>query len=430
MPDLKIKLLFVSRDVPLQNFHGSGNLVLSFLKFLNENNFIIDYILLEPNFGCPLPIVKIPNYINLKCINNKKLGHYFIDLRPRQWLNFFYMMMNERAPSIFKKLLAYMRNVYKQKIKKNNTLVDGIVFDSYPNEKELEFINELYQSTHPDVVIVNYAWLSSILDKIPKEACLRAILTHDVLCQRYQSYQDKGFASDQFIKTKEEELNELMKAELILAVQSEDAKWFKENLPFKEVEIVPFTKELKEGIGHEIVGRCLYVGSGTDHNVIGITWFLKHVWPAVIQENLSAHLHIAGTVCQKLSIPYPNVRYLGHVNNLDAEYDAAQVCVIPFQVGSGLKIKLIEALSYGKACVSTSIGIQGIREIEGKAVLVGDSPEDFAKAMIEILRNNELKSGLENEACKFITNNFSPEAVYRPFVNIVHKHLRHSDSSD
>ncbi len=111
----------------------------------------------------------------------------------------------------------------------------------------------------------------------------------------------------------------------------------------------------------QVPGRCLFVGSHIDHNVHGIRWFLQEVWPLVQRQKPQSILHICGTVCQSLSDVFPNVRLVGQVEDINREYGAAEVCLIPLIVGSGLKIKLVEALSHGRASVSTSVGVQGVR---------------------------------------------------------------------
>jgi hypothetical protein len=167
-------------------------------------------------------------------------------------------------------------------------------------------------------------------------------------------------------------------ADVVLSIHEEDARILRQMVPQSEVLCAPMPATYHSHEPTEQVpGRCLFVGSDINHNVHGMTWFLNEVWPLVLQEMPGCVLHVCGTVCRAISKNYSNVHLLGRVDELDTEYAAAQVCLIPLIVGSGLKIKLVEALSHGRACVSTSVGVQGVQELTGKAVLVADTPNDL-----------------------------------------------------
>ncbi len=425
----KIKLLFVSRDVPLSNFQGSGNIILSFLNYLADQGFEIEYVLLEPVTRSPSPIIKIPNYVKLKPLKDLKVGPYLVDVSIKHWVYYFYTVIFGSAPSTIKEWILSIRKFYKIRMKRSDREQAGtFLLDSMPNDVECSFAQECAEGFRPDVIIANYAWLGYIFDVIPENPfCLRALFTHDVLHQRYKDYLEKDFTSNQSIKTRESEIEALSKAQLILAIQKEDAETFKEMLPTKDVITVPLAKDLITLKVAQVQGRCLFVGSGADHNVFGLRWFLDEVWPIVIDAIPESQLHIVGTVCQEFGEKYRGVHFLSHVNNLDVEYAAAEVCIVPLLVGSGLKIKLIEALAYGKACVSTSVGIQGLREVEGKAVAVADTSQEFAQTLIQVLKHPEQRLIMEKASQEFIRTHFSPEVAYAPFVNRVREFIKNSN---
>jgi glycosyltransferase involved in cell wall biosynthesis len=173
----------------------------------------------------------------------------------------------------------------------------------------------------------------------------------------------------------------------------------------------------------QVPGRCLFVGSNVDHNVYGLRWFLKDIWPKIVRQVPHCRLHVCGSVCQEIHKEFPYMNFLGRVDDLEPEYAAAEVCLIPLVVGSGLKIKLVEALSHGRACVSTSVGVQGVRELTNKAVLVADTVEGFAEAVITVLTNPEKRKEMEDLARKYVEENLSPEKVYQPLVDRIYQHI-------
>ena len=75
--------------------------------------------------------------------------------------------------------------------------------------------------------------------------------------------------------------------------------------------------------------------------------------------------------------------------------------VVPLQSGSGLRIKIVEGLSFGKAIVSTPIGCEGIGVQNNRDLLIAETPEKFADAVIELVENNERRNSIELNAKSF-----------------------------
>jgi hypothetical protein len=291
--------------------------------------------------------------------------------------------------------------------------------------EEVAFASSQFVKFKPDVVIANYAFLGNVLDSPSlDETVLKVILTHDVRHQRVADYKKLSVAFFQVESSRETEVLELCKAQVLLAIQEEDAKVFQEIVPQCEVIHMPMSAVCHSHMVKQVPGRCLFVGSYTDHNIHGLQWFLKDVWPIILHSAPHCSLHVCGTVCNGIEQTFPNVRLLGTVADLKPEYGAAQVCLVPLLMGSGLKIKLVEALSHGRACVSTSVGVQGLREIVGTAVFVGDTAEDFGAAIHTLLNNSEKRQWMEKQAHKYVTEKLSPKAVYQPFIDRIEQHLK------
>ena len=84
---------------------------------------------------------------------------------------------------------------------------------------------------------------------------------------------------------------------------------------------------------------------------------------------------------------------MGPVPSLEALYDEAAVVISPLSVGSGLKIKLVEALGHGKAIVATSATVSGFEVLTRDAVAVADDPAAFAAGVTALLKDPALRSG-------------------------------------
>src|SRR5262249_37736397 len=107
------------------------------------------------------------------------------------------------------------------------------------------------------------------------------------------------------------------------------------------------------------------------------------------------------------------------VRNLDPLYRRAGVVISPLTVGSGLKIKLIEALSRGKAIVATPISLQGVEALLSPVVSVAGAAGDFGSAVVGLLRDEDLRAQMGRAALKAATTYFSSDACYAELVGYV-----------
>ena len=301
-------------------------------------------------------------------------------------------------------------------------------WDAAATPSEQAFVKRQFLRYSPHVVIANYAFLSNVFCVLPRDkSLLRVIITHEVRHQRVLRFMEKHM--DLFYEsevTRQEEEKQLRKADLLIAIHDEDMKSLAALTSPCEVLSVPMPAVCQPTPFRQMAGRCLFVGSGANHNVHSLRWFLEKVWPIVLDLVPYSSLHVCGTVCDTIKQEIQNVSFLGRVDDLRVEYSTAEVCLVPLVVGSGLKIKLVEALSYGRACVSTPVGLEGIGEIAGTAVMVAESPEGFAKAVQLILTRPDKRRHMQEQAHKFIRERLSPEVVYQPFIDRIYRHLAKS----
>jgi glycosyltransferase involved in cell wall biosynthesis len=137
-------------------------------------------------------------------------------------------------------------------------------------------------------------------------------------------------------------------------------------------------------------------------NVQGIRWFAERVWPIVRGQVPEVTLDVVGRD------PSPPVKALGRIDGITvrgavpeiAPYLArAHVVVIPVLTGAGIRVKIIEGMAAGRAMVSTSRGAEGLPHLEaGKHLLIADSPQDFASAVIRVLHDSALRNRLADAA--------------------------------
>ncbi|MCH9666377.1 MAG: glycosyltransferase family 4 protein [Actinomycetia bacterium] len=155
---------------------------------------------------------------------------------------------------------------------------------------------------------------------------------------------------------------------------------------------------------------------GLAHNDDGLRWFLREIWPMVLTRLPSAQFRViglnAGTEALALAAEQgDSVSMDGYVPDLAEALGQAAALVNPLRFGSGIKLKVIEALSRSLPSVSTPIGAEGISSGPGEGVLVGRGPAEVAELLCSLTdpeRNAELSA---NARSHFLAT-YSRQAVF------------------
>ena len=145
-------------------------------------------------------------------------------------------------------------------------------------------------------------------------------------------------------------------------------------------------------------------------NYDAICYFLNEIFPLIIKQIPDVKLKITGKTdgIDINSLPHhQNVLFTGYVPDIRPVVKSSMVCVVPIQVGGGTRLKILEAMALGTPVVSTSKGAEGLHLEHGKDLLIADSPEDFANAVILVMRDRKLQNQLMENAIQTVTSLYS-----------------------
>jgi len=165
---------------------------------------------------------------------------------------------------------------------------------------------------------------------------------------------------------------------------------------------------------------------GTLHyppNADGIRWFLQDVYPLVRAEIDEVTLTIVGKNPPTDFFDYEkrnpnNVQVTGYVPDLDPYFQQAAIAVIPVRAGSGMRVRILEALARGMPLVTTSIGIEGIDAYHNKEVLIADTAHDYAEAVIRLLKDKTLQARLSANGRKLACEQYDWQVALRKMDRI------------
>ncbi len=109
----------------------------------------------------------------------------------------------------------------------------------------------------------------------------------------------------------------------------------------------------------------------------------------------------------------PDVRLAGRVPDMKPWYEVTDAVVVPLRAGSGTRLKVLEAFAYGIPVVTTTIGVEGIEANPEEHILLADTPEQFARQCVRLMREPGLRTRLADRAFQLVSNNYSETAVMR-----------------
>lgn len=163
---------------------------------------------------------------------------------------------------------------------------------------------------------------------------------------------------------------------------------------------------------------ALYTGPNRD----GIVWFCRQVWPLVRRRVPSATLSIVG------SRPGPDVAGLQSVPGVSLHPDvadvapyvaAARVAVVPLRIGSGSRLKALEAMAAGRPVVGTTTGLGGLGLSDGRTAIIADDPAELAASVCRALEDDELAGYLAGEGRRLVEERFDWTEIARHFTGVV-----------
>lgn len=148
-------------------------------------------------------------------------------------------------------------------------------------------------------------------------------------------------------------------------------------------------------------------------NVDAIEYFMDEIWPKLkIDSQIEFHLVGGGLPSQvedKIKAE-ENCFYHGRVPDLNPYYESADLSVVPLRMGSGTRLKILEAGSYHLPTVSTSVGAEGLEDFFTHGVYQADSPEEFVHNIFNLKANPKKLKSSKTSIFEHFKNYYSTNA--------------------
>jgi len=150
-----------------------------------------------------------------------------------------------------------------------------------------------------------------------------------------------------------------------------------------------------------------------------MTWFLDQVYSQIQASIPEVRLTITGDHADLPLPPATNVTLTGLIDDVRPRVGRAWCSVVPIQSGGGTRLKILEAMALGTPVVTTSKGAEGLDAEHDRHLLIADSPQAFAEAVVRLLCTPELRQRLAAAAYALVSERYDWGAMMPRFLGFL-----------
>lgn len=370
-------------DNPLKKNAGNRTKALSMLNYFKSRNFEIDFV--SEYFTGRWSEKDIKAFEQSGLANTT----YVIKKKPSK-KNILYYLLFYKLPNFF----------YQ-----NKAWVFPLQFPELVTLRFKRAFKKILKNNDYDYIFINYAsWATLVENNDLTKKAIKVIDTHDFITAQLQKKNNIG-------QSFKEEIRRISLFDIALAISVEEQYVFSQFCKNKVV-LAPMMLDQPENFhsAKEKSFDLIYVASDNIHNQKAANWFFSHVYPLL---PTSVQICIIGQINEHLSIKAPNIVSVNFAEDLSTYYQNAKVALCPMLTGTGTKIKVVEALSYGLPIVCNTRGIDGLINKTNNGCLVSDDSVEFANNIMKLLTNEaEYKKQAENALAAFNTS-YEKEHCYK-----------------
>lgn len=370
-----MKILYFYPENPLNKNQGNNARALQLLYYFKNKNIEVDFVGVESR-----------EFKNSQIINLKKIG-----LVAQGYL----LPQYKRSKN---KIDYFLNYSLPDKLGKRISNLDRT------RDCHINAFNDILNNNEYEFIIISYAYWSSLIENNPNVKNSKLIVdTHDFLTSQFQN--SKRFNIGNYF---EKEISSLNLFNSVFVVSVEEQYIFSQFLE-NRVELISHFLEDKSNTLKSSLYDIIYVASDNEHNLKSARWFFDKVYNFL---NPELKILVVGKIGKHIK-KYKNVEKIEFVENLDEYYSVSKIAICPMLSGTGVKIKVIEALSFGIPVVCNERGIDGLSNKTNNGCLVTNNPMEFAN-FIQKLHQDSVFYEIHSENAKqffkenhYISNTYS-----------------------
>jgi glycosyltransferase involved in cell wall biosynthesis len=159
-------------------------------------------------------------------------------------------------------------------------------------------------------------------------------------------------------------------------------------------------------------------------NQDGLLWFVNNVWKELKIRRASLNFHVAGRNAPHWLIQKfhdNNVFFHGEVDDATSFFDNHQIMLVPLFAGSGMRVKIVEALARSKVIVTTAIGAEGINVTDKANIMIAETKKDFTQAIEILIDNSEFYKKLAGNAFAVAKQHYNNTTIATELLQFYNK---------
>lgn len=327
----------------------------------------------------------------------------------------------------FRQILTFERDSAYTPVKILNGIAGPVPLPvlNYASKTAAAALSSLLARESFDTVQLESVHLLSYLDTIRQAPCRPAVIAdwHNIESELMARYASKtgnwarrlvAKRTAHLLQNAEQRL--LSGADLHTVVSERERQLLLNRLPGANIQVIPNGVDTaafapaQDGASRASRRQgVLYVGSMDYHaNVDAVTWFVREIWPKVEKQFPDLTFTIVGRN------PGPGVRALasrsvrvtGSVEDVRPYYAGALAVVVPLRVGSGTRLKILEAMAAGVPVISTTLGAEGLGAVNNVHLLLADNADQMSASVARILQHPALAGNLSDAAKEFVAQRY------------------------
>lgn len=275
-----------------------------------------------------------------------------------------------------------------------------------------------------DVIQFDYPWTIRLASQL-RLAAPSLFVAHEVQCEAFRQM----FPDDRRLheSVRRRECRELKRYSAVAALSAEDADLLREQmglgrvycsplpLPGRQVCAPVHTPRRGRAVSFSFLGGCRHYP-----NVDAVRWLVREILPRLRVAFPYLKVQIVGhwSPRHQHALGAEDVAFSGVVRRLAAALRPS-IFLCPLRIGSGQRIKILDAVLCGLPVISTRAGARGLGLVENEHYLPADTPEAFVAQAVRLSRDTTLSKRLATAAQAYVLRAFAPEAMAQQRIEIL-----------
>lgn len=309
---------------------------------------------------------------------------------------------------------------------------ERFIDDNYHNKLELLLSTHQY-----DIIQLEGLYLLPYFDLIRKYSTAKIVYrSHNIEHEIWErtATQAKGikkiYLNNLSKRLRKFEISLINKYDLLIPITLRDEKRLNELGNTKPALTIPAGIDIqeKEPVAKPLKNDLFFIGAlDWAPNQEGLIWFFDNCWDEIRKECPKVSLTVAGRNAPDWFVKIlkkHTVKYLGEVPNAQQFMKKHAVMIAPLLSGGGMRVKIIEGMSFKKPIVTTPVGCEGIDAVNEKDILIAESPRAYTNYIIRLAKDIALQTSISNNCYKFVKENYSNEILSNRLADFYKTHIQ------